>query len=99
MQPNGTTVTPLTADLMAKNLTSEPLNLVKVRLVRPQIVREIVSEHVDANDRRAAVIAPRRPCRLFIHVAVRRAPKQKQGHLNAVIALADNEGHEQRVKL
>ena len=52
MQPNGTTVTQLTADLMAKNLTSEPLNLVKVRLrlVRPQIVREIVSEHVDAKN-------------------------------------------------
>jgi hypothetical protein len=98
-QKDGSINTSIAVELVAKNLTSEPVYLVIPRLVRPKIDGEVVMRNVHLAGGDHAVLPPREPAHISVFLHIRgtlvRAPTS--GRIAAVIAIADDEGHEQRV--
>lgn len=98
-QKDGSLNTSIAVELVAKNLTSEPVYLVTPRLVRPKVDGEVIMRNVHLAGADYALLPPREPAHIsvFLHIrgALERAPTN--GRIAAVIGIADDEGHEQRV--
>ncbi len=109
-QPDGSIMTQVAARLLVKNLTDEPLTLVGVRLLKPRIRGEIASSDVSvrAVDRNiygdafssGHGIPPRMALPASAHLMIRgvswREPKKE---IRVTIAIRDDEGWEERVKM
>jgi hypothetical protein len=111
-QPDGSAATIVSADLIAKNRTEHPLSLVSARLIKPKIAGEAIQALVfprllNKDDTEcsfgwnipgcgvpASGVVP-----VSVTISFRGTPKQKTGTLAAVLAVTDEEGNVQRVKL
>jgi hypothetical protein len=111
-QPDGSVVTIVSADLIAKNRTEHPICLASARLIKPNIAGEAIqalvfprllnahdTEHVSGWNNPACGVPACGVSQMSLTISIRGAPQQKTGTLAAVLAVSDEEGNEQRVKL
>jgi hypothetical protein len=98
-QKDGSLNTSIAAELVAKNLTTEPVYLVTSRLVRPRIGGEVLMEHVHLDGGSPAVLPPREPAHVsvFLHIRGVLDRPRSGDEIAAVLGISDDEGHEQRV--
>jgi hypothetical protein len=95
--PDGSVNTQINAQLAVENFTDEVLHLVALRLVKPRIRGEVLVAHLDiVGDGAIAARSTRQVATMLI---VRGTPKRNYGVLDAVLSVADDEGHEQRVNV
>lgn len=95
-QRDGTIATQFNIDLMVKNLSARRLHLIKARVVRPKL-GEPLTTMIFAGSGATAVLEPQRAGVLTLFMVVHGAPTKPSDRLAAVIAIADDEGREQRV--
>ena len=104
-QPDGTIVSLIRTELIAKNRTDKILSLVTARVVRPKISGEVLQVfiHTDTGeDPIVGVLWPGGTSRVLVTIMIRGHPghvRKNPVDLTAVLAVADEEGNEQRVKL
>jgi hypothetical protein len=104
-QKDGTIVSQIHTEFMAKNRTDKILHLLTARVVRPKISGEVLQAFiVTGADSRFDVdcLPPGATMRISVVIMIRGFPgrvRKKLPHLAAVLAVADDEGNEQRVKL
>lgn len=109
-QPDDSIMTQVAARLFVKNLTDDPLTLVSVRLVKPRIGGEVVSSDVSVRAvgsniygdafSSGHVIPPRMSLPASAHLMIRGVPwREPKNQVRVVIALRDDEGWEERVKM
>jgi len=109
-QSDDSTVTQISAKLLVKNRTANPLTLVKARLIRPRIRGETLHDDVfvraaerdmygTAADSRST-IPPHMSLPAIVTLLIRGVPQRKLGgQVRAIIGVIDDEGHEERVEL
>jgi hypothetical protein len=108
-QVDGSFVTQISVDCMIKNRSTEPLHIMKARLIRPKISGEILpglvltksdtaptygTPHVSGSQIGAGRTLPV-SCTLLI----RGVPKQNAGPMPATIEIEDADGHREKVKV
>jgi hypothetical protein len=103
-QNDGTIVTSLYAELMAKNRTDKFLHLLTARVVKPKISGEVLQVGIGTGADRYDVdgLPPGTTMRVSVTMQIRGHPGRVRKNplgLAAVLAVADDEGNEQRVKL
>jgi hypothetical protein len=109
-QPDGSIMTQIAARLFVKNLTDDPLALVSVRLVKPRIGGEVVSSDISVRAlgsniygdafSSGHVIPPRMALPASAHLMIRGVPwHEPTNQVRVTIALQDDEGREERVKM
>jgi hypothetical protein len=109
-QPDDSVITQVAARLLVKNRTSGPLALVQARLITPRVRGEIVHSDVSvrAVDRNiygsaahsGHTIPPGMSLPVSVTIMIRGVPWRKMdSRVRAIIAVTDDEGHEQRVAI
>jgi hypothetical protein len=99
-QPDGSIHTSIAVDLLAKNLTTEPTYLVSPRLVRPRIRGEIFMALVHVVGEGRALLAPGEPTDVSVFLQICGTVElPNSASVIAVLAIADDEGREQRVRV
>jgi hypothetical protein len=104
-QKDGTIVSQIRTEFMAKNRTDNILHLLTARVVRPKISGEVLQVFISTGaDSEFGVdcLPPGATMRISIMIMIRGFPgrvRKKLPELAAVLAVADDEGNEQRVKL
>ena len=105
--PGGTVITNLTVVMDAKNRTNMPVTLLTSRLIRPKISGEITHNFVLIENRMnnqiiQRYIPPRTVRSIVVNMGIRGLPKQRPGKvqpLPVLIAVYDDEGNQQRIRL
>jgi hypothetical protein len=106
-QKDGTVVTQLRTEFMAKNRTDKILHLLTARVIRPkirgQLLHVMILTGVDTN-LGVDCLPPGATVHISVVIMIRGFPAHVREHkklrsLAAVLSLADDEGNEQRVKL
>ena len=97
-QRDGTVTTQINTDLVIKNLTTEPLHLIRARLVRPKL-GEPITAMIYTLDGDAALLPPREAAKVRVFMVMHGSPAAPGECLSAVIAITDDEGHEQRIRM
>jgi hypothetical protein len=99
-QPDGSIHTSIAVDLIAKNLTTEPVYLVTPRLVRPRIRGETFRAFVHVAGEERGLLAPREPADVSVFLQICGTVKlPNSASVMAVLAIADDEGREKRVQV
>jgi hypothetical protein len=104
-QKDGTIVSQIHAEFMAKNRTDKLLHLLTARVVRPKIAGEVVHVLIlTGADSKFDVdcLPPGATMRISANIMIRGHPGRVRKNpldLAAVVAVVDDEGNEQRVKL
>lgn len=109
-QPDGSIMTQVAARLFVKNLTGNPLALAGVRLVKPRVRGEVASSDVSvrAVDRNiygdafssGHAIPPGMALPASAHLMIRGVPwREPKKQVRVTIAIMDDEGWEERVKM
>jgi len=105
-QKDGTIVSQIRAEFMAKNRTNKSLRLLTARVVKPNILGDVldVSLHTDVDSQYGGIdyLPQGTTMRLSVVIHIRDFPGRvlkNPPDLAAVLAVADDEGNEQRVKL
>lgn len=109
-QRDDSKTTQISVRLLVKNLTSAPLGLSAVRLIKPKIGSEIIQADVllraaDSNMYGTTMhsghkIPPKDSLPASVHLMIRGVPNRAPGEiLNVVIGISDDEGNEQRLKI
>jgi hypothetical protein len=104
-QKDGTIVSQIRAEFMAKNRTNKILHLVTARVVKPKISGDVLEGLIFTGaDSKFGVdcLPPGATMRIAAHIMIRGFPgrvRKNPPDLAAVLAVADDEGNEQRVKL
>ena len=104
-QKDQTIVTQMRAEFMAKNRTDKILHLLTARVVRPRISGEVLDVFIHTGaDTEFGVdcLPPGATMRILVTMLIRGFPgpvRKKLPDLTATIAIADDNGNEQRVKL
>ena len=83
----------LVAKCVVKNLMDEPLIILKAKCVKPKLPGEVVQTIMPHN-----LFEPRSTADMFFAITIRMAADFRRGHINAVIKLIDDAGHEDSVK-
>jgi hypothetical protein len=105
-QQDGSMVTQFALHFMAKNRTSAPLHLLKVRVIRPRVRGEALTGLVFVRDVHrnvygsAEVNGSHIPADGLLPVSanilIRGTPTQKEGKLKTIVGIADENGNETR---
>jgi hypothetical protein len=105
-QKDGTFVSQIRAEFMAKNRTNKSLRLLTARVVKPNIPGDVlhVSLHTDVDSQYGGIdyLPQGTTMRLSVVIHIRGFPgrvRKTPPDLAAVLAVADDEGNEQRVQL
>jgi hypothetical protein len=111
-QQDGTITTQIAASFVAKNLSHRMLHLLTVRLIKPKISGEVLTNILLIEDRVSGEygsahatgrhIPPDAIRSVAINIILRGVPKQKAGRIRplaALLSVADAEGNQQRVKV
>jgi hypothetical protein len=108
-QPDGSTLTQITAHLTAKNMSTYPLALLSARLIKPRIdgavsdnmilIRAVDSRLYGTAHISQHIIPPGATLPVSAHIMIRGIPRQKDGPMDAVLGIIDDEGRELRVQL
>jgi hypothetical protein len=108
-QPDGSYVTQLAVHCMVKNRSTEPLHVMKARIVKPKIRAEVLpglvatraahastygTPHVSGHSIGAGQTLP-----VACTLLVRGVPRQKSGVMRAIIEIEDADGHRERLKV
>jgi hypothetical protein len=109
-QPDGSVTTQVAARLFVKNLTNSRLALVSARLVKPRVRGEMMHNDVsmqapDSNIYGTAcgsghAIPPSMSLPVSVHMMIRGVPwREPKNKIRVTIAVRDDEGREERVKM
>ena len=108
-QKDGSYVTQLAVNCMVKNRSTEPLHVMKARVIKPRIKGEVLPGLVLTQAHDASTygtphvsdhhIGPGRTLPVTCTILIRGAPKQKTGPIRATIEIEDADGHRERVKV
>jgi hypothetical protein len=103
-QKDGTIVSQMRAKFMAKNRTSKFLPLLTARVVKPNIPGEVLNVFISTGANRfdVSVLPPDATMPISVVIMIRGHPgrvRKDPLDLAAVLAVVDDEGNEQRVKL
>ena len=107
-QRDDTTTTQISTRALIKNLTSKPLGLTTVRLIKPKIAGETIAADVSVRAANSNMygsamhsgfkIPPNGFLPASIHLMIRGIPRQSASEtLSVVIGVSDDEGNEQRL--
>ena len=95
-QPDGNMGLQLYAIFIIKNLTDQPLNLLKARVVEPKIEGFVI---MDTMISEGSLIPPGISNRVPVHILIIRKEPYAGGHFDALIAVQDDEGNEETAKV
>jgi hypothetical protein len=105
-QKDGTFVSQIRAALMAKNRTNKTLHLLTARVVRPNMPGEVLQVFIntasDSSWHGVNALPPNDTILVSVNIMIRGFPgrvRENPPDLAVVLAVADDEGNEQRVKL
>jgi hypothetical protein len=102
-QPDGSYVTHISGSFMVKNLTQEPLHLMKARLLRPRIrgeaLRELITMHAMHPGIVVNYIRPSATLPIATNIIIRGVLRQRDGVMNAVVEITDTNANKERVRV
>jgi len=108
-QTDGSYVTQVSVDCMVKNRSTQPLHVMKARIIKPRIKGEILPGLVVTRAQHANVygtphvsgnyIGPGQTLPVSCTLLIRGVPRQKTGTMLAIIEIEDADGHRERVKM
>jgi hypothetical protein len=104
-QKDGTIVSQIRAEFLAKNRTGKILHLLAARVVRPKIPGELLQAFITTPVDDAFgidCVPPGATLHVTVNMLIRGYPgrvRKNPTELAAVLALKDDEGNEQRIKL
>jgi hypothetical protein len=95
-QADGKWAFQMSSAVVIKNLTDKPLHLLKAKIVEPKIAGFVINDAIFSDH---SVIPPGSSERVPIHIFMLRKGQYQSGHIEAVIAVQDDEGHEETAKI
>jgi hypothetical protein len=108
-QTDGSYVTQIAVNCMVKNRSTQPLHVMKARVIKPRIRGEVLPGLVVTRAPNAAVYGTPHVSGSYIGAGqtlpvgctllIRGIPRQKAGPLRATIEIEDADGHRERVKV
>jgi hypothetical protein len=108
-EPDGSFVTQVSGHFLVKNRTDELLYLTTLKLIRPRIHGEVLSELLTMQSQNSNIhgtahvsgyfIPPQATSPVAALILIRGVPRQKSGIMSAVLEMADANAHKERVRL
>ena len=108
-QADGSHVTQVSVHCMVKNRSTEPLHIMKARIIKPKIWGEVLPGVVVTRAPNAAIygtpavsgnyIGAGKTLPVGCTLLTRGVPRQRDGSMRAVIEIEDADGHRERVKI
>jgi hypothetical protein len=98
-QTDGSIVSTVYVDFDVKNRSDKPLRLVRARMIKPKFSGRPLQDLLLWRDWHEQTIPPQSSMTLRACVSIMGTPKYSKGPLAAVMAVADDDGNEQRIKL
>jgi hypothetical protein len=96
-QPDGSSVTQVGVHCMVKNRSTEPLYIMKARVIKPKIRGEVLPGLVGTRAPDASIYGA--PHFGYCTLLIRGVPRQKAGAMQATIEFEDADGHRERIKV
>ncbi|ROZ78265.1 hypothetical protein [Ramlibacter sp. WS9] len=108
-QADGSLVTQIVADFAVKNQSAAPIGLMRVRIIKPKIRGEVLTDMITVREQRGHMhgtahfdyrIAPGTSLPSRAMVMIRGKPRKDEGEdLTVVFGVSDEDGHEQHVRV
>jgi hypothetical protein len=108
-QTDGSYVTQLAFECMVKNRSTEPLHIMKAKVIKPKIRGEVLPRLVGTRAPNASTygtphisghhIGAGQTLPIACTILIRGQPKQTNGPIRAIIEIEDADGHRERIKL